>query len=99
MVEVGMRCEVTSGNLGLALLLSVRSKIECFDITSCVATNSTVLDYPSMRFAKTLKKYLWTLFTDGFQPSQSYRGDSLGFTIHFPGVPGIQMIDFGRMKD
>ena len=59
-----------------------------------------MLDYPSIRFAKTLlRKKLYGLFIDRFQPSQCYRVDSLHFTIQFPGVPGIQMIDLGRMKD
>ena len=45
MMEVGTRCEVTSGNLQLAQLLSVKSKIECFDITSVVSTNCARLSF------------------------------------------------------
>ena len=41
-----------------------------------------------------------TFHNDPFylKATEQLRGDSLIFTIHFPGVSGTQMIDLGRMK-
>ena len=47
-------------------------------------------------------KTLWPIFMDGVQLPQGYieplGGDSLLFTIQFPGVLGAYLVDLGRMK-
>ena len=41
--------------------------------------------------------FLWMGF-NCLKATEPLRGDSLLFTIQFPGVPGTQLIDLGRMK-
>ena len=41
--------------------------------------------------------FLWMGF-NCLKATEPLRGDSLLFTIQFPGVPGAQLIDLGRMK-
>ena len=42
--------------------------------------------------------FLWMGF-NCLMTTEPLRGDSLLFIIQFPGIPGTQLIDLGRMKD